>query len=256
MPQDIPLEASETLAFTPDVLAHIDGAPSFTLRAPTTREKRFRRRIMSEEGVTFHSEEDLRQEVLDALRTVLWGEEKFATHSQPLKDYWEALDDYRAQKKTNQDLKWSYDEPTERALLKLLRDVEQSWSPLGRMKADNIDFNEIFMAATVAVVVADWSGLSCAKETDRGYLTIDCVDALANSMTKVAERKDVLGKLAWLQLFNACANRMSLDGEEEKNSASPLPSGMTPPASNPRKASAKAGKSPASARSSKTPASA
>lgn len=256
MPQDIPLEAGETLAFTPKALAEIDGAPSFTLRTPTTREKRFRRRLMAEEGVIFHSEEDLRQEILDALRTSLWGEEKFATHSQPLKDYWEALDDFRAQKKTNPDLEWSYDDATERAIVKLLRDVEQSWPQIGRMKADNIDFNEVFMAATVAVVVEGWSGLACAKVTDRTYLTIDCVDSMATALTKVAERHSVLGKLAWLELFNACASRMSLDGEEEKNSALPSPSETIPPASKPAKASAKGGKSRASARSSKTPASA
>ncbi|MCW1985597.1 MULTISPECIES: hypothetical protein [unclassified Novosphingobium] len=254
MPQDIPLEASETLAFTPQSLAGISGAPVFTLRTPTTREKRFRRRLMAEEGVAFHSEGELRQEILDALRTHLWGEEKFVTHRAPLLAYWDALDEYRLQKKDDPDLKWSYDEATEQAVLNLLRDVEQSWKPIGRMKADNIDHNEIFMAATVAVIVQEWSGLPTARDTDRGYLTIDCVDAMATSMTKFAERNDVLGKLAWLELFNACAKQMSLDEEEEKNSASPSPSGMTPPASKPRKASAKAGKSRASARSSKTPA--
>lgn len=259
MPQEIPLEASETLVFTPASLASIEGAPTFTLRAATTREKRFRRRLLSEEGVAFHSEADLRAEIIHALKTKLWGEEKFASHGETLLSYWEALDNFKLQQKQEPDLVWTYDAEVERAVFDLLRDVEQAWKPLGRMKADNIDFNELFLAATVAVVVEDWDGIEAAKHTDRGFLTLDCVDGLAIKLAKFAQRhadpdntQGVAGKLAWMELVNACSNRMSLDEDEEKNSESPSPSEMTQPASSETKASEPAGKSPASARSKKT----
>ncbi|WP_333840477.1 hypothetical protein [Novosphingobium sp.] len=252
MPQDIPLEASETLAFTPPSLAQIDGAPSFTLRAATTREKRFRRRLMSEEGVIYHSEADVRDELLRALRTRLWGEEKFATHSGALTAYWEALDDFRLQRKEAPELEWSYDEDAERAILSLIRDVEQSWPQIGRMKADNIDFNEIYLGATVAVVVTDWTGIDVRQATNRSYLTIDCVDMVGSALQRFAIKHGIEGNLPFLELANACARRMALDEDEEKNSESPSPSEMTPPASSMKKASGKGGKSQASARSSKT----
>lgn len=231
MPQDIPLEASERLAFTPPSVAHAQQVPVFHLRAATTREKRFRRRILLEEGVTYHHEDTQRQEVLKALRTKLWGPEKFETHKQPLLDYWEALDDFRAQRKDNPELEWSYDTETEEAVLKLLRDVEANWPPIGSMRADNADFNEIFLAATVAAVVERVTGLDCPTETDRGYLTIDSVDRMAQRLSRLAQRNalpdtdpKLAGQIAWLELVNACQSRMALDEDEEKNSASPSPS--------------------------------
>lgn len=238
MPQDIPLEASEWLAFTPPSIAKIEGAPVFRLRAATQREKRFRRRLLSEEGVAYHPEEAMRAEILHALKSSLWGEEKFASHSQPLIDYWAALDEFRQQQKDTPDLEWSYDEDIEQAVLTLMRDVEQAWKPLGRMKADNIDFNEIFLAATVAVVVESWTGLKAPKSSDRGYLTIDCVDvmgqrlsAFAQQHADPADKEGIAGRLAWMELVNACSSRMALDGEEEKNSASRSQSGTTQPVS-------------------------
>lgn len=237
MPQDIPLEASERLAFTPPSIAKVEGAPVFHLRAATQREKRFRRRLLSEEGVTFHEEQDIRDEILTALRTTLWGEEKFAAHSGKLLDYWSALDDFRLQKKDNPDLEWSYDEEIERAVIALLRDVEVAWKPLGRMKADNIDFNEIFLAATVAAVVDTFTELDVKVTRDRGYLTIDSVDAIGQRLSKFAEKHapgpkaGMAGQMAWLELVNACQGRMALDEEEEKNSESPSPSETIQPAS-------------------------
>lgn len=256
MPQDVPLEASETLVFIPPSIEHIDGAPTFTLRAATTREKRFRRRLLAEEGVAFHSEEAMRAEIVRALKTSLWGEEKFATHGNTLLAYWEALDDFRLQQKEDSTLVWSYDAGIEEAVTTLLRDVEQSWKPLGRMKADNIDFNEIFLAATVAVVVESWTGIDVQKSADRTYLTVDCVDQIGVRLSIFANKHGVIGPLAWLELANACSSRMALDEEEEKNSASPSPSEMTPPALTETKASEPVGKSPASARSKKILASA
>jgi len=253
VPQDIPVEASETLAFVPECLREIEGAPSFVLRAPTSREKRFRRRLLAEEGAAYHSDADMRAEILNALKSTLWGEEKFATHGHVLTAYWEALDDFEQQRNDSPDLKWSYAADEEAAVTKLLRDVEQAWPQVGRMKADNLDFNDIFLAATVAVVVEDWTGIDVPKALDRKYLTIECVDQMGVRLMKFAEQNKILGRLAWMQLANACSNRMSLDEEEEKNSESPSPSEMTPPVSSETVTLGKGGKSPASARSKKTP---
>ena len=50
--QDIPLEASETRPFTPDVFAKIAGAPSFPLGSPSSRQKRKVRKLVDAEGIT------------------------------------------------------------------------------------------------------------------------------------------------------------------------------------------------------------
>ena len=65
--QDIPLEASETRPFTPDVFAKIEGEPSFTLGSPSSRQQRKVRKLVDAEGITLRSKEDLRAESLKVL---------------------------------------------------------------------------------------------------------------------------------------------------------------------------------------------
>ena len=49
MPQEIPVEASETLVFTPPALENMDPQPTFVLRAMTGRDKRFHLRLYRED---------------------------------------------------------------------------------------------------------------------------------------------------------------------------------------------------------------
>lgn len=199
--------ASTAVEFTPECLKQIEGAPVFTLKEITSRERRFRRRILLTEGATLHDDQAIRSEILHALESKLWGAEKFEKHSAPLLAYWDALDTFAAEKAKKPDLEWAYDEAAQQSVLSLLRDVEQSWQPLGRMKADNADFSELFLAATVAVTLDDWTGLEAPKDRHQGHFTLECVDRLASALGKFAEAHGTLPTLAWLELANACSDR-------------------------------------------------
>ncbi len=252
MPQDVPLEASETLVFTPECLTGLESPPKFTLRAATTREKRWMRRLIQEEGAVQYSVEQMRAEMLKALKP-LWGDDAYPENAQKLQAYWEASDEFVLQKKADPDLEWSYDPEVEAAVEKLERDVAQAWRPFAEMRAANAFASEISMLAVVAVVLIGWSGLRIEPARDRGYLTIDSVADLKEVLVEYDEQANATRHLAWAQLLSACSKRMFLSEDEEKNSASPSPSETPPQNSKPGKAE-KDGASPASASSTKTPA--
>lgn len=255
MPQDIPLEASDTLVFTPDSLKDCENLPTFTLRAATTREKRFHRRLAAEEGVRTHPPEAIREEVLRGLKS-LWSQEDYERHQPIVQSYWDAGDEFALQAKDDPDLEWSYDSEIEAAVKDLTRKVQDAWPPLRRLLADNMDYATMTGPLMVAVIVEKWVGLDLPRQTDRGFLTLGCAEALREALADYEERAGKPGKevgSAWTELFVACTQRMYLDKEEEKNSESPSPSEMPQTSS---KATKARGKSKASARSKKTPATA
>ena len=69
MPQDIPMEGSDMLPFTPPCLKNMEKPPTFRLRAITRRDERFYRKMFIEEGVKVHNAEAVRKEVLVGLQT-------------------------------------------------------------------------------------------------------------------------------------------------------------------------------------------
>jgi len=252
VPQDIPLEASERLAFTPECLANLATPPSFVLRTPTPRDKRFQRRLLNEEGVLQHSQEAMRAEMLAGLKA-LWGEEPFGRHEPVLRQYWETLDQFALQQRDDPDLEWSYDAEIERAIERLEIDVSQNWPGYARMRADNLHAAEVLELSPVAVMVERWSGLSLVGQFERGHLTIDSAAELREALTSLEAREGLKRGMAWAQLFITASKRMFLSEDEEKNSAAPSPSEPAPPNS---KAAKARGTSPASAPSTETPASA
>lgn len=247
MPQDIPLEASETLAFTPPSLEDHDPKPVFMLRAMTGRDKRFHARLIRENRLRRHTVEDFRREIETGLRQA-WDEEAFEQHFPRIKAYWEQRDEFELQLADDPDIVWSFHAEEERSILSMIRHVENSWPPIGEMYADNAEFAELLAPIMVAVTVKSWTGFDAPRKLDRGYLTLECAELLLEKLD--AERPQ-----AGSEMFIACARRMTLDKEEAKNSESPSPSEMIPPASTPTTTSPETdGTSPASAPSSKTPA--
>lgn len=255
VPQDIPVEASETLAFTPDTLKDIPGAPSFTLRAVTSREKRFRVRLHRENGILSHTQEAIQEETLNGLKA-MWTDKEFQTYSPWLTDYWSAQEDFVLLKKDDPDLEWEYDPQVEAKVSELITHVERNWPPLARMMADAAEYQEYQPVFYIAVTVADWTGLDVDPVTDRNYLTLECAEelreALVNFEIKHKTKHNLRPGIAWLELYAACLNRHHLVEEEEKNSESPSPS-RTSQARSTAKPGRRAGKSQASATSQKTP---
>lgn len=244
MPQEIPVEASETLVFTPAALENMDPQPIFVLRAMTARDKRFHLRLYREQGVTLHQGPAFRDETLAGLKD-LWTPEDFDNYAPRIKAYWDAQDDHALQSKDDPDLPWAFDPAEEERIKLLLSKVDEAWAPLRRMYADNAEFGQMVVPLMVAAVVKSWSGVDVPIHRDRGYLSVDCAEALCEAV-------NLLNPTALSELFVACADRITLNKEEAKNSESPSPSKTTQSASS--ETSPKVdGKSPASASSTEIP---
>lgn len=257
MPQDIPLEASEVLAFTPASLAQIEDAPVFRLRASSSRDKRFHRRLLVENGIRFHDREAIRAEVLNGLKA-LWDTDAFEEHSPVIKALWEARDDFEQQsadaiKNGEPAIEWSYDVDLENAVDDLVRKVTQEWNPLLRMIADNADYGSLAAPLLVAVNVKGFSNLNVKASLDRGYLTLDVAEKIEEALSALERKHGLIEGTAWAELTVACSQRMYLTAEEAGNSASQSPSPTAPAPLSEANTSAKAGKSQASGRSKKTP---
>lgn len=254
MPQDIPVEASETLDFTPECLAGLEAPPVFRLRAVSRRDKRWLRTIIRDEGAVSYSVADLRAEMLTGLKE-LWDDAAYAEHAPVLEAYWEALDNHALQAKDDPKLKWDYDPAIEQACAELEVRVAQSWPKLARMRSANARMGELSELALVAIAIRGWSNLKAQAERAGGYLTIDSAEELKDELGDMDEADGRQRGAAWMQLFVACSRRMVLDKDEEKNSASPSPFETPQTSSSPGKGGA-TGKSPASASSTETPATA
>jgi hypothetical protein len=251
VPQDIPIEASNPLAFIPDCLKETDSPPAFTLRAATWREKEFRMRLHREAGIITHSTEAIRAETLNGLRA-LWTEDQFAEYSTFITSLWEAQDQFPARLAEDPDLEWDFDPEIEKAVDELATKIEREWPPLARMAADIDQYQRLAPVFYAAVIVKDWSGLPTKRLLDRGYLSIDCAMALCEDMIRKDREAGVAPGMSWAQLYSACVDRMYLSEDEAKNSASPSPSETNPEPSNTKPLQAESGKSPASASSKKT----
>lgn len=256
MPQDIPLEASEVLAFTPASLEALEDAPVFRLRAPSSRDKRFHRRLLVEHGIRFHDREAIRAEVLTGLKA-LWDEEAFEEHSPIIKALWDARDDFDQQnadafKKGEPELTWTYDAQIEDAVDDLVRKVTQEWHPLLRMIADNADYGSLAAPLLVAVNVKGFANLNVKASLDRGYLTLEVAEKIEEALSALERKHGHIVGTAWAELTVACSQRMYLTEEERGNSESQSPSPTAPAPSNEKKTSEPDGKSPASGSSIET----
>lgn len=252
MPQDIPLEASEYLDFIPDSLKDIEGAPVFVLRASTSREKRYHRRLLLEEGIRFHDREAIRREMLSGLKE-LWDADAFEQHSPVIKALWEARDDYELQLKDDPKLVWSYDADIENAVDDLVRMVSQEWAPLRKMIADNADYGSMAAPLLVTVTLKRFSGLDVKPRNERGYFTVETCEAIEEALGKFEKKHGLVVGTAWAELTIACSKRMYLDQEEAGNSELQSPSPTAPAPSNETNTLEPVGMSPKSARSKKTP---
>lgn len=252
MAQEIPLEASEVLDFTPPSFEPLGkAAPRFTLRTWTSREKREERRLQNRLGMTFWGTESLREEVRSGLKR-LWTPEHVEEYLPLIEAYWEAQDDFDLQRKDNSDLKWEYDRDLEERIIEVLDRVGKAHDPLLEMRADNADFMAMLPTLWLAIGVESWTGLKTPMVRKAGYLTVECVEKMlleVNALAKTCGAVD----LAVTQLIGEVVKRKRLEEEEAGNFASPSPSETTQAASTPTSTSEADGTSPASASSSKTP---
>lgn len=252
MQQDIPIEASEASTFTPSGLVAAVPMPAFTLGTPTSREKRFQRRMLRENGVETHSKETMRKELLAGFRE-MWSADEVETWTPLIEQYWEARDQFDVESALDPALEWSFDPRIETGVKTLERKVAKTWPAYGVMRADNAEFSELNDQTCVAVVLKGWTGFDVPVHLDRNYLTIDCVDAVKEELDDLDRAAGLANGASWDELVVACAARMFLDEEEAKNFVSPSPSPTTQPASTEISPSQVDGESPASASSTEIP---
>lgn len=228
MPQDIPIEASETLAFTPDSLKELAAPPVFTLRAATWREKRSVRKITDREGIEFHGTSALRAQARVGLEKQ-WGSDKFAEFMPRIEAWWDANDALEQERKADPEAVLEFDAEEAVAVSALLDKIEKMHRPLASMIADNSDYLEMRYPVLVTVTVTGWTGLKTKVQKEEGYLTLACAMALVEELDAVAREAGLqIPQVPFLQLGSACHDRLYLSDEERKNSASPSPS-ETPP---------------------------
>lgn len=223
-PVEIPVEASDLLAFTPACLAEVPGAPTFTLRAITHRDQRYHRRLMREEGLVRHTDEAIRDKTRAELKR-LWSPEIYETEMARIEAFWSASDEWGLQSKEDPDITFDYDPAEISAVDRLAERLLHSSPDIRRMYADNAEAAEMQPALIVAVVTEAFTNLDAPLQMQAGYLTTDCAFAIRDALAhaeKVAGKKE---GTAWMELMIACVKRMRLDGGEEKNSESPSPTG-------------------------------
>lgn len=244
MPQEIPIEASEEFAFTPASLSKLESPPVFVLRTPTHREKRHLQRLNNEEGVQFHSTEQVRVEVLTGIAALF--PEKAELFGEAVKDLWTRRDDFETQKAADPELVWEFDADIEVRLDAVITETFAGWAPLRRMVADNRDYSTTSAVTMVAVMVKSIRGLAIEIERDRGYLSVETANAVRDALWKLEEEHKLDQGSAWHELGTAASLSLYLGEEEAKNLLSPVPSETSQALSNETNASEKAGKSPAS----------
>lgn len=259
-PQNIPIEASEVLVFTPPSLADLPDPPRLRLRAATWREKRAVRKLTDDEGIQFHATTALRDGARVGLKEK-WGEESYEVHIARVEAWWDANDALETARLSDPDAALEFDADEARAVAELLDLLEKAHRPLARMISDNSDFFEMRYPLLVAVTVIDWTGLDVPRRMEGGYLDLGCAMALFEALHGAARAAGLpVPHLPFLELGSACHDRLYLSEHVAKNSASLLPSGTLPEVSS---NSAAPGSSPESTaptasrkRSNKTPASA
>lgn len=252
--QSIPHDATETTTFTPDSLKGLDQPPVFTFRTLTGREKRWMRRLVRREGVVQHSQKDIRDEILNGLKT-FWSADDYEAHLPRIKEYWESGEEYALQLKDDPDLEWDFDTAEEERILKLFADISDAHPPIREMGSDNADFQEVSVLALFAVSIQSFDNLDCKIDREKQYFTLETCEGIGAALFKLAEKaglgEDALIKPR-LELIQEVNRLYRLGDEAEGNSGSPAQSGTSPKPSKSKTSSA-LGTSPSAEPSSETP---
>ncbi len=222
-----PIEAGEARPFVPPSLAKLPDPPSFTFKPATRREKRLHRRLLKEEGLSWHSEPAVRAELLRAIEAN-WSADLVAEHQPRLRAYWDALDYHR--KETPDDL---FLHPDQDHIESLIEQAARAWPPLRKMDADNDMFRVEGPAILASCLLTGWDGPVAPFRLDGGRVPLDCLDDLAEELAALevehagADGVGLAGT-AFMQICGEAASLLYVTETERKNSASPSPSTSTP----------------------------
>lgn len=218
-----PYEKDDIEVFVPQSLQSLENPPTFHLRPGTGREKKHFRRLAVEEGLRNHGNDRIRQELLNGLKAFSTESEYFEWEPR-IKALWDAGDQYNEEHKETpvEDLP-PFTHPDQDVVEKVLAAVKRDWRPLRVMAADNIAFTESLPCLTGSLIIVKYENVDVPVRKDGKYLSIDCVEAIADWLEEFAEENNIEGSPA-SELDIACLLKMNFTKAQEKNSASPSPS--------------------------------
>lgn len=242
----IPLTAS-TESFTPECMAEIEGAPSFTFRHATELDRYEFGINITAEGLKSHSQEKVRDTILSELRRLFEGD-GMASNITRLKAYWQADDDLAAALGEHRkhvltilsELKDGEETPDlppapvsefpqehVAGIELMLAQVNEHSEILSLMAAQNLRYNLLYPRMLLRMFLVD-ATLPVQIQRRGGIITPQCGEEILTALAKEAKRLGVNPAQAQSDLLTKAAMCFTLTEDEEKNSSSP-PSGSTSP---------------------------
>lgn len=242
----IPLTAS-TESFTPECMAGMEGAPSFTFRHATELDRYEFGINITAEGLKSHSQEKVRGTILSELRRLFEGE-GLERNITLLEAYWQADDDLVAAQAEHRkqvlailsELKDDDEKPKlppapvsefpqehVAGIELMLAQVNEHSEILSLMAAQNLRYNLLYPRMLLRMFLVD-STLPVTMQRRGDVLTPACGEAVLTALAAEAKRLGVDPGTAQSELLSKAALCFTLTEDEEKNSSSP-PSGSTSP---------------------------
>lgn len=246
-----PYDKDEIEVFVPKSLRSLETPPTFHLRPGTSREKTHFTRLALEEGLTNHSNERMRAEMLAGLKEFC-TEAEYADWEPRIKALWEAGEEFDLEHKdTPFDKIPIFTHPDQEAIEEVLKAVKRDWRPIRVMGADNLIFSQQLPILTNSIVITKCENVDVEIQKNGKYLSIDCARAISEWLESYGKKHKIKGSPA-RELEIACLLKMNFSKAQEKNSESPSPSPNDQQTSKAGEEST-VGTSKASASSQKTP---
>jgi hypothetical protein len=194
--------------WSPPCLEHVEPKPVFQLAPGVPNSKRQYRRALRTAGLRFHASEQIRAEVMLALRQ-LWSPEEFAASEKRLQAFWATMD------------ACGEPDPAEAAAIDDLLDrLERHWPRLARMAADNAEFAEDALPIAASLFIVGWSGVDVAFQRFAGEVPLHVIDELRDALGRIEDQAitggvaDIEKGLAFAQLINAASARITAGAAE------------------------------------------
>ena len=238
----IPLTAS-TETFTPECMAEIEGAPSFTFRHATVMDKHEFHSIAIAEGLMQHTDADLREAIVGELRR-MFESDGLEQNITQLEAYWQANDELRsAQDQHRQQVMEILeaaeegsdpelppppvlDFPADRVadLEAMVAEVRRHSPKVNGMLADNHRFQTFYPRILLRMFLTSTT-LPVTLQRRGKLITAESCEEMLEALAEVASDK---ADAATSQLLVKALLAFALRKDEEKNSSSPR-FGSTPP---------------------------
>lgn len=262
--QRIPTDASEVKSYIPASLKDLPGAPVFTLKATSWREREAMEYQISEDGLVRYSDAEVREIMVDQL-CKLWQRQPNDPMVERVKGYWQAIDDH-LEEVSNRSLEAQacaeagedpppevapFEHPDTVEINELLQRLTRSSQTVREVGVANMKYRRNYPRYTIAFGVSEWTGLDTRPAYQSGVITLDAVvDMEAELKQKFGKEK---GEEAYAELAIETLKRIYLVPETEKNSSSGPVSPQTPDASKANGSASPSGKSQDLGSSTETP---